>query len=723
MKKHNMTKIMPGEAHKRIKSAQSIVVIGPTSSGKSTLIYALVNHKIVKYILVGVGDKCQTTIIPCNFLFDERIEKNEYFSLHIREKVFSYKMIHIKIMEMLAKQFVLNDYDAEDTLDAIDESIFSSILEPKDASYHLERIADDISIKEFKKVVGTVLNFIQNEETSFIERVKSKKKEPDKRKVSIEEIRNIVMEDMWAEVSSSLLEEYNKWLINIGEIIKSRLNAFMGGTNDIEGINEYSIDCDDLLQYGGEILQKLFDPYEPFSLIIEELTMACRPRTELIDMFDDKIPLRFCLRDTMGLNQISMDNNSMKDALDIALNCSPDSILLLMNLEERDDVIVSCCEAINSKIGKAKKLDIPINVIFTKADRVISNIVNKADRDTVELMQSDFTNHILTAIGSMEDDIEDYLTYLEQDSATWLSIRYMEEDIDPIQRALKELKSEKLEKFRREGLYKKIDAILRETQMRILPKGMTSPLFITVKDTNLPAVDIRIDDEAINNEFEQIQGMLTEDKAIVNGYQITDTRRIHGRSVVRYYENLQIGLGYTTNAYIYGNFSINMKGMIKKVLERSIPDFITLYEGESIKTLANNIEEVELDKVIGELDANKQITQYAFKDINPALFDGLPSKIRKIQKLHLIFRNYFASSEKYHMVVDKVAYNLSYGNYEIRKMVDEIYNESFITYDETIRKMQERFKNYFSTKEFLNMVSSEIGNSMTELVNKMFLII
>ena len=34
---------------------------------------------IIKYILVGIGDKCQTTIIPCNFLFDERIEKDEYF--------------------------------------------------------------------------------------------------------------------------------------------------------------------------------------------------------------------------------------------------------------------------------------------------------------------------------------------------------------------------------------------------------------------------------------------------------------------------------------------------------------------------------------------------------------------------------------------------------------------------------------------------------------------
>ena len=391
MKKQEMAKLMPGEAHRRIKSAQSIVVIGPTSSGKSTLIYALVNHRIIKYILVGVGDKCQTTIIPCNFLFDERIIKNEYFSLQIKGKTFSSKLIHIKIMEMLAKQFVLNDYDTEDTLDAIDESVFESVLEPADAAYHLGKIAENISIEKFKLVINTALFEIENAEESFMNRVKAKKKEPDKRKVSIEEIRNIVMEDMWSDLNPALLEEYQLWLANIGECIKSRLAACMGDVKNIESVHEYSVEADDEeLTYGGDILQKLFDPYEPFSLLIEDLTMSCKPREELIEMFAEKIPLRFCLRDTMGLNQVSMDNNSMKDALDIALNCSPDSILLLMNLEERDDVIVSCCEAVNSKIGKAHKLDIPINVIFTKADRVISNIINKADRDTVQLTQEEF---------------------------------------------------------------------------------------------------------------------------------------------------------------------------------------------------------------------------------------------------------------------------------------------------------------------------------------------
>lgn len=723
MKKQEIARLMPREAHKRIKTAQSIVVIGPTSSGKSTLIYALVNHQIIKFILVGIGDKCQTTIIPCNFLFDERIEKGEFFSIQIRTKVFSPKQIHIKVVEILAKQFALCGYEAEETISSIDSEVMLGILEPADAEYHLGKIVNEISIEDFKNIVNKALTIIEDAEESFYNRVKKKKKEPDKRKVSIDEIRCIIMEDMWNELPEPIREEYQNWLNSIGEKITQRLNICLGANSGVESINEFSVVEDDILPYGGMILQSLFDPYEPYSLIVEEMTMACRPRDELIDMFYDKIPLRFCLRDTMGLNQINMDNNSVKDALDIALNCSPDSILLLMNLEERDDVIENCCEAINSKIGKAQRLDVPVHVIFTKADRVLSNIINKADRKTVELTQADYTEHIEAAIDIMENSIEGYLSHLMESSATWLSIRYLEEKIDPIQCALKEVTSPLIEKFTKNGLYRKIDEILKETQMRILPKGVTSPLYVTVKDTGLPAVEIKIDPIVLSKEFNQIQEVLTKDKAVVNGYQITDTRRIHGRSVVRYYENLQIGLGYTTNAYVYGNFSINMKGMLKKVLENKIPDFLTLYQSEVIKTLADNMDDVELDKVIAELDENEQITQFAFADINPAIFDDLPLKVKKIQKLHLIFRHYFGSSDKFYMVIDRVAFNLSYGNDEIKKMTDAIYNKPFITYDETIRLMQENFKKQYGSPNFADVLAAEMSSVMTELVNKMFVII
>lgn len=722
MKKREIARLMPGEALKRIKSAQTIVVIGPTSSGKSTFIYALVNHRIIKYILVGIGDKCQTTIIPCNFLFDERIEKDEYFSMKIKTKEFSSKTIHLEILEMLAKQFSANGMCAEDTLDAIDEDIFRTVFEPDDAAYHLGQIADRISIKDFKNAIAEALEIIEGANPSFNARVRAKKKELEKQKVLIATIRKMVFEELWNALDSELLNDYYQWLDSIGEEITNMLNLLIGACNGIGEINEYSINQDDVLPYGGTILQTLFDPFQPYSLVVEDIILACRPRVELIDMADKNIPLRFCLRDTMGLNQVDMDNNSIKDALDIALNCSPDSILLLMNLEERDDVIAECCNVIGERIGKAKRLDVPVNVIFTKADRIISNIINKAEKETVELTQDDYNRNIKNAICSMEKSIKRYLTKLPQDSATWLSIRYLEESIDPIQLALKSINSNKLEKFKPDGLYNRIDAVIRDTQIRILPKGMKEPLFVTAKDAEKPAVSLKIDGRLIADVFKEVQHMLTTDKAIVNGYIIKTNYTINGRSVVTYYNKLRRGQGHTTHAYVYGNFSINMKAMLNKVLCNIIPDFMTLYESEVVSTLADNLEESEIDRMIEVFDANHEITEFALADINPVIFKGLPSKAKKLQKLHFIFRHYFSSSEKYNMVMDKVAFNLSYGNKRIQKTLDKIYNEP-ISYDATIRKMQETFKKIFASKAFADIIAEELGIAMTELVNKMFIII
>ena len=164
-----------------------------------------------------------------------------------------------------------------------------------------------------------------------------------------------------------------------------------------------------------------------------------------------------------------------------------------------------------------------------------------------------------------------------------------------------------------------------------------------------------------------------------------------------------------------------MKGMIKKILEANMPKFMTLYESTAIKTLADNMEEVELDRLIQELDENEELTRFA--DVNPALIESLSSKDRKLQKLHLIFRHYFASSDKYYMVMDKVAFNMSYGNVEVRKMVNSFYYNPYLTYDETIRKMQAQFKAFFESDAFMVMLADEIGSAMTELVNKMFVII
>ncbi|OAB38925.1 hypothetical protein PGLA_19335 [Paenibacillus glacialis] len=77
--------------------------------------------------------------------------------------------------------------------------------------------------------------------------------------------------------------------------------------------------------------------------------------------------------------------------------------------------------------------------------------------------------------------------------------------------------------------------------MRVLPNGIKTPLFVTAIDADAPAVEMKIEGELISSIFKSIQIILTEDKAIVNGYTITTKYTLSGRSVVAYYNKLQRG--------------------------------------------------------------------------------------------------------------------------------------------------------------------------------------
>jgi len=723
MKKKEIVGLMPGEALRRIKSAQKVIVVGSTLAGKSTLIYALVNHCIIRYIMVGIGDRCQTTVIPCNFLFDERIAQDRYFCIRVNGKRFEAKLIHVKVLGGLAKLFAVHGCNVADTVHSIDGAFVNSIFEPSDLAYHLGKISNEISLDKFKRAVLKVLSAIAESEDDFNSRVMARKKELGKTKVSIDEIRGTVMGEMWDEIPTELSEDYTGWLSSIEEIIKNRLTSLLNVNKVTDKILEYSTENGDRFTFGGNVLRGLFDPSEPYSLVIRDLTLACSPREELVKMADRNVPLHFCLRDSVGLNQNDVDGNLIKDALDTALCCNPDSILLLIGLEERGSVISECCEVIGRRIDRVKRLGVPVNVIFTKPDIVIGNIINKERRDTIELTQKDYDKHIEDAISSVDRMVKGFAEKMSVGSVGWFSVRYLEEDIDPIQKALKTKSSDQIDKFRKTGLYSKVNCIIRNAQTHVLPKGMAEPFHVTVQRPDCPVIEFKIDGGAVTSVLNNVKNALTQDKSIVNGYIIKDKKRISGRSVVRYYDNLCKGLGYYTKSYVHGNFSINMKGVLNRVLLNNIPDLASLYEAGAIKMLADNMAWCGIDRLLEVFDESYGMTESVSAVMSSVIFAGLSPKARKLQKLHFMFRDYFNSPERYYMVMDRAAYNLSYGNCDIKALVDGIYFDDSLTYDETIRKIQIKFYDMFASQKFADMVAEEIGNAMTGLVNKMFVII
>lgn len=162
---------------------------------------------------------------------------------------------------------------------------------------------------------------------------------------------------------------------------------------------------------------------------------------------------------------------------------------------------------------------------------------------------------------------------------------------------------------------------------------MTNPLFVTVKHPEKPAVKIEI---------------------------------------VAYYNKLQHGQGHTTRAKVYGNFSINMKRMLNNILCQFVPNFAILYNSRAIGTVIDNLDEREVNRIVKIMDSNQVITKHVCSDLNPALFDFTP-QASMMQQLHILFKDYFRDTGKYYMVMDKVAFNLSYGNSKIQDIIDTIY--------------------------------------------------
>ena len=95
---------------------------------------------------------------------------------------------------------------------------------------------------------------------------------------------------------------------------------------------------------------------------------------------------------------------------------------------------------------KASKLDVPVRILLTKADRIIESKIN-ANKEAVSIQLTDYESHILPAIEEVENLSKRYYELFPEQKVDWLSLRYHEEKIDPIQLSLKKLGSEQIQRF------------------------------------------------------------------------------------------------------------------------------------------------------------------------------------------------------------------------------------------------------------------------------------
>ena len=711
VKDMNFDEITALSALKRRSSAPQLVLVAPSGSGKSTLVYLLLNEKIIRYMKMGIGEKSQTTIIPCEFCFDGRIADDETFAIQIIKKNYAFKDIHMVVLTVLMDLFGKNDCDIEDTMDAFDEKVLKQIIEPEEAHYHLGQISDEISLDELKDALIRVLSYMI--ENDFKTKVKQRKDELKSKRVKVSEVREMIFEEMFECMPKDIKAEYVKWLSNIGGKIEERLQETIGEVMLSQEMVQYSLEGEN---NGTHVLEALFDPYAPYSLVIDHISIACKPRQELINIAQKKspeLPFRFCIRDTMGLTQKGIDAASTKDALEAALNCKADTILFLLSLEERDDTLTECCRALVEKkeLMKKRHLNTSVYVLFTKADRKVENLINKRNTGKLYINEDTYRNNIQEVLFDLERIVQEYAEMIPQEEVGWISMRYLEDSY-----ILKSLeKDERKHNFKPDGLFEKIVDYSMKTLRSTLPEGVENPLFVQVHEPDKPAIQVEVDREKIKNEIESMQYSLCEKTDIVNGYVIDEkTPRLHGRSVYTYWYNLTIGLGHTTKASVYGNFSINMKGLIKRMLTNAFASFDKFKENHAVTINADNLADDVLMEVVKTLSANDDLET----GMNPVLGE----RNIALQRLYEFYADYFANESRFASLIDRVAFDLSYGNQEVKQELTYIYNNT-PGYDGAMRKLQSHFKEFFGSDEFTSILISELNQVMTEMVNKTFIVI
>ncbi|ANY65659.1 hypothetical protein BBD42_03665 [Paenibacillus sp. BIHB 4019] len=65
-------------------------------------------------------------------------------------------------------------------------------------------------------------------------------------------------------------------------------------------------------------------------------------------------------------------------------------------------------------------------------------------------------------------------------------------------------------------------------------------------------------------------------------------------------------------------------------------------------------------------------------------------------------------------------YSVVFGNTSISSRLREVYGAQY-SHDRSMRRVQNTFFEIFASEEFFDLLTAEIGKTMTEMVNKLFI--
>lgn len=546
---------------RRQESADTIALMGPTSSAKSTVLTELLPPSSNRLLGLNVGDTAQTTLIPPFLMLNSRLDESQVIIRCIPRQ----RGLYTDFVDQI--KFVITDalYSERDELDdfEISDKILERILDPIDRRYHAFQFAyqymlteslTDILNKMSRKIIEDPEPLSDAANTRY-KQIKIK----DQRVKKYNAFEQLVDErfSMNYEDEQDICDWYSKLVESV--------------RNDLDPLWTYP---DRLVLLGNptdtnisELVGKLYSKTSACSLAFEEVQyMTCPSETvkgeyiRLDEKYKENRTIKLSVRDSIGLTQSSQERDEISNNMDAILAKDSDAILFFCASDEQPVVYDLCVELLKEKVKKLANK--PLTICRTKADIRIRNIMVdnwRQEHGTNSVDPDKYDEYVKKAFQTFRKLIEkDGQNAPDNTKMEFLSLA---SDItDQMNQSLEDaLRNSRIIKILFD-LSTRVDKAFDGGRPWLQSNAWVKyPLKVTGTLENLSQT-IAI---AMVGKNQQQENQYTQ--------YIIQAGTYHGRSVNCFRNRLSYGEGHETNASVYLNFRLHLTNMVARWLREILP--------------------------------------------------------------------------------------------------------------------------------------------------------
>ncbi len=548
---------------RRQRSADTIVLMGPTSSAKSTVITELLPPVSNKLLGKNVGVTAQTTLLSTRLMLNARLTEDEVLVQCIPRRSSAY-------MDFIGQaKATISDalYDQREEIESfeVNDKIIESILDPTDRRYHAYQFAFQHGLTSGLIVIlGQLCQRIINDPEPLT-------KEADKRYKQIrikdqhikkrEVYEQIVDERFFTECEDE--EKIRAWYTQLKKTVEDELES-LWTFPEIKTLLG-SPDGDEI----PVLIEKLYSKDSACSLVFEEVLYATSPAQLVREEYQRLDPtysertVKFNVLDTVGLTQSTQFRDDISDNMDVILSKDSNALLFLCASDEQPSVYETCLELLKDKEKKLAQK--PVTICRTKADIAIRNIMIdkwRQDHGTNTIADEQYPKYIKTAYQSYCDE------YLSPDNAKAGGIKNCKIELLSLASDI----SSKMNPFLNNALdNKRIIHILFDLSARVEKSYEGGRLWLQSKDL----IHYPLKVSCLLEQLAKTIGLAMTAQNNDNHKQYTQyidaVGTFHGRSANCFRRKLQYGEGHETHATMFLDFRLYIPNIVARWLREALP--------------------------------------------------------------------------------------------------------------------------------------------------------